>query len=148
MTKTRRNVSLDVDASSSLDRQIAAGGEASRYLEGLLALADADRLRALAAVREAGWRPSEIGAALQLVGSESADWRCYRSPASLASEMAMVGAPEAYRRSYVEQIGCDLRTWDARCTAVAQDPELARAVELLARLWAADDAELSKAVAG
>lgn len=148
MTKQRRNISLDDDAAHSLDKQIEAGGEASRYIAGLLAQADLDRMIAMGALRDAGWRPSEIAAALQLVEGVAIDLRCHTSRATVAGNMAMVGAGEHYRRSWLGQLGIDLDTWAARCVEVGGSDELAAAVVLLARLWHADDAQLTSAVTG
>jgi hypothetical protein len=148
MTKTRRNISLDDDADAALTRQIDAKGEASRYIAGLLAAADVDRAMGLGALRDAEWRPSEIAAALQLVEGVGIGLRCYVSPATVAGNMAMIGAGESYRRDWLGQLGIDEQTWADRCSAVGRDPELAAAVVLLARLWHADDAELTRAVAG
>lgn len=143
----RRNLSLDDVASAALDAQIAHDGEASAFVCGLLAMAELDRALALAAVRAAGWRPSEMAAACQALSGTSGFGLAVRA-GGVASNLALVGMPDAQRAAWLSRWGIDLETWGTRCAAVAADDELAAAITVLSRLFWADDAVVVAAVAG
>lgn len=147
MSKQRRNLNLSDDAHRVLTLQQEAGGEASAFVGGLLRLAELDRALALGAVRDAGWRPSELAAACQALSGTSGFGLAVR-PGSVAATLGLAGMAQPQRRAWLEHHGVDLETWDARCAAVAKDDELAAALVVLARLFWADDAEVARAVVG
>lgn len=147
MSKQRRNISLDEEAEATLKAQTDAGGEASALVEGLLALATLDRVLALAALRDAGWRPSELAAACQALSGTSG-FRLAVRPGEVAANLALVGMSANQRTAWLQHYGVDVATWDERCTAVASNDELAAAIVVVARLFWADDALVGRAITG
>jgi hypothetical protein len=147
MTKTRRNISLDETAEASLKAQTEAGGEASALVEGLLALADLDRALALAALRDARWRPSEVAAACQALSGTSG-FRLAVRPSEVAGNLGLAGMSDNQRTAWLQHYGVDVATWDERCEAVASSDELAAAIVVVARLFWADDAVVGRFVTG
>lgn len=147
MTKTRKNISVDDVTVAALDAQIAAGGEASAYLEGLVAVAELDRALALAAIRDAGWRPSELAAACQALSGSSGFGLAVR-PGAVAANLALAGMTGSQRAAWLLHYGVDVETWAGRCSAVANDDELAAAIVVLSRLFWADDGVVGQWVTG
>lgn len=145
MSKTRKNISIDEETAAALERQQAAGGEASAYLEGLVRDAELGRALAFAAVQADGWHPKEIAAACQALSGSSSFGLAVR-PGAVAANLSLVGMADHQRAAWLDHFGVDVETWGMRCEAVRTDDELAAAVVVLARLFWADDAVVAGAV--